>query len=105
MNTSRLATVIFDSGRKIFETEYVAICETIMSDRFSLDPIVLEYKNKEKLLDSFLFVLNDGSRVLVTETDLANIRSVDIDRTKLAEFMQESKENFSRIISEIHNVK
>jgi len=98
MVNSRLATIIMDSGRKLFESEYRDIISDILEDRFSLDPIVIEYKKKELILDSFLFVLDDGSRVLVSEDTLDKLTNLNTNKSELEKFIQESKQNFSKII-------
>lgn len=98
MGNSRLASIIMDSGRKLFESEYRDIISIILEDRFSLDPIIVEYKKKELILDSYLFVLNDGNRVLVSENTLEKLSSLNTNKSDLEKFIQESKENFSKII-------
>lgn len=96
MDKSRLATIIFDSGRELFESEYLNICEAISKDKFSLNPIVTLYKKKESILESFLYVLDDGSRLLVSEATVNALMRLNNDN--LETFMQSSKENFTKII-------
>ena len=97
MDKSRLATIIFDSGRKLFESEYTNIYESINEDKFSLDPIVTEYKKKEAILESLFYILNDGSRVLLSEETVQKLSSLN-NKNEIESFMQTSKENFKRIL-------
>lgn len=97
MDKSRLATIIFDSGRKLFESEYNYILACIVEDKFSLDPIVTNYKKKEAILESLFYKLDDDSRVLVSEEVVQKLSALN-NNNKIEKFMQLSKDNFAKIL-------
>lgn len=99
MNTSRLANVIFDKGKKITQTHYQYICESIDNDCFTLDEYVLEYKVKENFIGKVPYQLNDGTKILVSENVIKNINKLEIDKNKLQKFMSESIDNFKKTLS------
>ena len=98
INPSRLASVIFDSGRNLFESEYEGIVESIKNDLFSLDGIVLEYKNPGRTESHYTFSLDSGDKVMISESAISDLSSLDIDKAKLTEFMRKSKSNFIQIL-------
>ena len=99
MNTSRLANVIFDKGKKITQTHYQYICESIDNDCFTLDEYVLEYKVKENFIGKVPYQLNDGTKILVSENVIKSINKLEIDKSKLQKFMSESIDNFKKTLS------
>jgi hypothetical protein len=102
MDRSRLATLIFDSGRKLPESEYRSICEDIDTDRVTFNDISIKYKKRESIYENILFVLNDGNRVLLSEDTLTKLKSLNIDNTKLVHYMQEDIGKFETIIGVIN---
>lgn len=96
INQSRIATIIFDSGKKLSESEYKSICESIESDSFSSNKIVNEYKKKDSIFGSNVFVLNDGTRALISESMISKI--ADLKIPELDSYIRESKENLDKII-------
>lgn len=103
LDSSRLANVIFDLGKKISQTEYSQICESIEADTLSLNPYVLAYKKKDLLERNVFFSLKDGSRVLISEDTLNTINSLEIDKSSLLEFMSVSIDNFKDVMRELIN--
>lgn len=105
IDNSRLASVIFDGGKKISQSRYIAICESIESDSLSLDEYVISYKKRDDILGNLFFCLKDGSRVLLDEECVSILKSLDMDQEKLTAYMNESYDNFFRIIKEIVKAK
>lgn len=103
MDTTRLANVIFDKGQKITQARYSAICESIESDIFTLDEYVIAYKLKENFLGKVPFVLRDGSKVLVSESVISKINSLNINRQELEEFMVKDYDSFKQLIEVVSN--
>lgn len=103
IDSKRLATVIFDMGKKISQSEYSLICESIDDDRFTLNEFVLAYKKKDSLLENMFFTLKDGSRILLNEDTLNTINNLQMDKDLLIEYMSKSEENFQKAIREIIN--
>lgn len=103
IDNARLATVIFDKGRKISEAEYNEICNDIFSDALSLNEYVIAYKKKDSLLDNLFFTLEDGVRILLDENTLNTINGLNMDKSSLIEFMSKSETNFQNVIKEIIN--
>ncbi len=101
MNTVRLANVIFDKGQKITQTQYQHICESIDNDRFTLDEYVLDYKLKENFIGKVPYKLNDGSKVLISESSIKHLNRINVDKDKLLEFMSVSIDNFKKTLSVI----
>lgn len=99
MDISRLANVIFDRGQKITQTRYQSICESIANDRFTLDEYVLEYKLKEQFVGKIPYMLNDGTKVLVSKDLIEAINSLEINKTQVECYMYESLNNFKNIVS------
>lgn len=103
MNYSRLASIIFDKGRKLKESEYEEVVSGINSDRLTLNEYVIEYKSWDAIGNSIFFELEDGKRVLIETSLLSNIRSLDLDHRTLLEFMSKSETNFKSVLKEMIN--
>jgi hypothetical protein len=95
----RLSNVIFDHGVRLTESEFTSIQESIENEQFTLNEHVIGYKNAESVYEKIPFRLKDGKLVLVNEDTIEKIRSLEIDKEKLTTFMNESYENFSKVIS------
>ena len=102
-NTSRLTTIICDKGKRISQSQYEQICENIDGDKFSLNEYVVEYKLRESIIGNMVFVLNDGTRILLNEDVVNTLNALQIDKTRLVEYMQQSEQNFKKVIREIIN--
>ena len=103
MDTHRLANIIFDKGQKITESHYAGICESIDTESFSLDEYVISYKTKDNFMGKLAFKLDDGTNVLISESALQNLRSLNINRDKLERHMNSNYSNFKQIIEVITN--
>jgi hypothetical protein len=103
MDTTRLANVIFDKGQKITQKRYASICESIDNDRFTLDEYVIEYKLKENFLNKIPFKLDDGTNILLSETFINKINSLDVNKTKLEEYTRSNYSNFKKVIEVVLN--
>jgi hypothetical protein len=103
MNTSRLANVIFDKGKKITQTHYQSICESIDNDCFTLDEYVLDYKVKENFVGKVPYQLKDGTKILVSEKFIIALNNIDIDKNQLEKYIQENYSNFKKITEVIVN--
>ena len=103
IDSARLANVIFDLGKRIPQSTYSMICESIETDSLSLDPYVIGYKKKDIIEENLFFSLKDGSRILISESVLNTLSSLDMDRETLIGFMSESMENFQNVLREIIN--
>lgn len=101
IDTSRLASVIFDRGQKISQKDYMTICESIEMDKLTLNECVIEYKKRDAICENLFFTLNDGSRILIEENVINIIRGLNMDTGLLLEYMSESSENFNKVIREI----
>lgn len=99
MDTGRLANVIFDRGQKITQIHYQSICEAIDNDRFTLDEYVLDYKLKEHFVGKVPYMLNDGTKVLVSKELIESINELNIDKSHIESYMYESVNNFKNIVS------
>jgi hypothetical protein len=103
MDTHRLANVIFDRGQKINQTQYQFICESIDSDRFTLNEYVLDYKIKEKFVNRIAYKLGDGTKVLVSEENIRNLNALNNNKKEVEAFMFESYANFKKVIEVLAN--
>lgn len=103
MDYPRLASIIFDKGKKLKESEYEEVIAGIQSDRLTLNEYVVEYKSWDAIGGSLFFALDDGSRVLIESSTLNSLRSLNMDKQKLLNFMCESQDNFKAVLKEMIN--
>lgn len=103
MNITRLANVIFDLGKKVTQSRYAYICESIDNDTFTLDEYVVGYKLKEAFLGKIPFKLEDDTNVLVSESFVQKLSALNIDREKLLEYMSSNYKNFQTITEVVCN--
>lgn len=103
MDASRLANVIFDRGQKITQAHYQQICESIETDRFTLDAYVLDYKLKERFCEKVPYRLDDGTKFLVSESMITKMRNLDMNLDELTEYMCKSSDNMTSIIRILHD--
>ena len=99
MEYNRLANVIFQRGEKIHQAQYDTICESIESDKFTLSEHVSDYKSFDAILGKNVYLLEDGTKVLVSKELIENINSLNINKDKLVEFMSKSEDNFKKTLS------
>lgn len=103
MDSTRLANVIFNRGLKIQQNRYQAICESIENDQFTLDEYVMDYKMKENFMGKVPYMLDDGTKVLVSESVLGKINGLSMDTSEVESFMKKNYSNFKRIVEVISN--
>lgn len=103
MDTHRLANVIFDRGQKITESHYASICESIESDSFTLNEYVVSYKLKDSFLGKIAYQLNDGTKVLVSESTMQKLCALNMNRQLLERHMNDSYDNFKQVIGIVAN--
>lgn len=96
MDKKRLATILFDSGMKITEKEYGIIQESIENDKFTLNEFVTKYKEKDLFFSKSFYLLEDGTRILISTETIKNLNLLNINKDKLTGFMCESVENFKK---------
>jgi hypothetical protein len=101
-NVNRLANVIFERAEPLTESQYTAICETIDGDIFSLNEHVLDYKSKETIYGKMFFLLEDGSKVLVSRELLETINKLNMENVKLEAYMRQSLPNFQKMLETIN---
>jgi hypothetical protein len=102
IDVSKLASVIFDRGQKITQSSYNMICESIENERFTLDEYVIDYKSRDKVLGRLAFKLSDGTTMLVEEYTVKKLITLNIDRTKLSDYMSSSESNFKKVVGKIY---
>jgi hypothetical protein len=101
-DVNRLANVIFERAEPLTESQYKAICEAIDSDLFTLNEHVRDYKSKEMLFERLLFVLEDGSRVLVSPALLETVKGLNIETKRVEAYMRRSLTNFTTMLETLH---
>ena len=101
-DVNRLANVIFERAEPLTESQYKAIGAAIDSDAFTLNEHVLDYKAKEMLFGKLFFLLEDGSKVLVSPELLESVNSLNIDAKKLEGYMRRSLLNFTTMLETLN---
>lgn len=71
----------------------------INSNRFSIDPVVLELReHTSKIYNKIDYTLEDGSIVAIDESTLEKLRNLFFDKYNVIEYMNETKDNFFKVI-------
>lgn len=84
---------------KVTNTLIEAYEELILSDEFTLDPVILEMKSHNSIISNKLhFTLKDNAIVAIDESTKDKLSSLDVDKYKLVDYMNESKDNFMQVI-------
>lgn len=79
-----------------------AYAELISSNNFTLDPVILDLKEgKSYFNNKYEFTLNDGTIVAIDESTIKSLNELKVDKYKLIDYMNESKENFMNIVQEL----
>lgn len=102
MNQNRLASIIFERGKKISQQSYSQICESVQTDKFNLNEYVVDYKKKDAIFEKVFFLLNDGTKILVSEETLNKLQKLNLNRSQLEEFAGSSKKNFLKVLEAIN---
>jgi hypothetical protein len=99
---NRLANVIFERAEALTESQYKSISESIDSDLFTLNEHVFDYKSKEMIFDKLFFMLEDGSKVLVSPALLESVKSLNIDTKRVEAYMRRSLNTFTTMLETLN---
>lgn len=87
---------------KITDTLVETYLELASSNLFTLDPVMLEIKEKASSLPGKIeHKLNDGTIVAISENTQNLLNTLLEDKYQIVEYMRESKENFMQVIKEV----
>lgn len=87
---------------RITDTLVESYIELASSNIFSIDPVIVEIKQKTSSLPGKLeYTLNDGNTVAINEDTQHLLNTLLDDKYQIVEYMRESKENFMHVIREL----
>ena len=87
---------------RITDTLVESYIELASSNIFTIDPVIVEIKQKTSSLPGKLeYTLEDGNTVAINEDTQKLLNTLLDDKYQIVEYMRESKENFMRIIKEV----
>lgn len=90
---------------RVTDTLIESYIELASSKIFTLDPVVKDIKTFNKLdtvLENHLdFILEDGSKIIVSNDTLQHINNTFGEHADVIEYMRESKENFLSVLSQM----
>ena len=87
---------------RITDTLVESYIELASSNIFTIDPVIVEIKQKTSSLPGKLeYTLEDGNTVAINEDTQKLLTTLLDDKYQIVEYMRESKENFMRIIKEV----
>ena len=96
IETSIMEHYQLDSVPSILVEEYSALIE---SDRFSIDPVVIELRaNQCSLHNKINYMLEDESIVSINNYTRNKLQNLLFNKYNVVEYMNESKDNFFKII-------
>lgn len=96
IETSIMEHYQLDSVPSILVEEYSALIE---SDRFSIDPVVIELRtNQCSLHNKINYMLEDESIVSINTYTRNKLQDLLFNKYNVVEYMNESKDNFFKII-------
>ena len=96
IETSIMEHYQLDSVPSILVEEYSALIE---SDRFSIDPVVIELRaNQCSLHNKINYMLEDESIVSINNYTRNKLQNLLFNKYNVVEYMNESKDNFFNII-------
>ena len=96
IETSIMEHYRLDSVPSILIEEYSALIE---SDRFSIDPVVVELRaNPSSLYNKINYMLEDESIVSINISTRNRLQDLLFNKYNVVEYMNESKDNFFKII-------
>ena len=91
---------------RVTDTLIESYIELASSKIFTIDPVVTEMKTKHSvgtILENHLdFILEDSSKILVSDKMLQHINNVLGEHTNIIEYMRESKDNFLHVLELIN---
>lgn len=90
---------------KVTDTLIESYKELVSSNIFSIDPVAQKIRSLNKL-DRIVegkihYVLNDDSVVAISEATQSKLNNLLQNQTEVIEYMRESKDNFSYVISKL----
>ena len=92
----------YNITNKITDTLVEAYLDFASSNLFTIDPVLLEIKQKTSYLPGKIeHTLSDGNTVAINEETQILLNKLLEDKYQIVEYMRESKENFMRIIKEV----
>lgn len=90
---------------RVTDTLIESYIELASSKIFTLDPVVKDIKTLNKLdvvlENHFDFILEDGSKIIISNDTLQHINNIFSNHTDIIEYMRESKENFLSVLSQM----
>lgn len=90
------------STNRITDTLIESYIELASSNIFSIDPVIVEIKQKTSSLPGKLeYTLDDGNTVAINENTQHLLNTLLEDKYQIVEYMRESKENFMHVIREL----
>lgn len=91
---------------RVTDTLIESYIDLASSKIFTIDPVVRDIKTKNKLdevlEDHYEFILEDGSKILVSNEMLQLINNTLGKHTDVIEYMRESKDHFFHVLELIH---
>ena len=96
IETSIMEHYQLDSVPSILVEQYSALIE---SDRFSVDPVVIDLRpNPSSLHNKINYMLEDESIVSINTFTRNKLQSLFSNKYNVIEYMNESKDNFFKVI-------
>ena len=96
IETSIMEHYLIDNVPYILIEQYTALIE---SDRFSIDPVVISLRdNKSGMYNKINYMLEDESIVSININTRNKLQNILNDKYNVIEYMNESKENFFKIV-------
>tara|TARA_B110000503_G_C6884252_1_gene304054 strand:- start:60 stop:374 length:315 start_codon:yes stop_codon:yes gene_type:complete len=96
IETSIMEHYLIDNVPSILIEQYTALIE---SDRFSIDPVVISLRdNKSGMYNKINYMLEDESIVSININTRNKLQNILNDKYNVIEYMNESKENFFKIV-------
>ena len=91
---------------RVTDTLIESYIELASSKIFTIDPVIKDIKNRNKLdevLEGYYeFILEDSSKILISNKMLQQINNTFSNHTDIIEYMRESKDNFLNVLELIN---
>lgn len=91
---------------RVTDTLIESYIDLASSKIFTIDPVVRDIKTQNKLdevlEDHYEFILEDGSKILISNETLQHINNTLGKHADVIEYMRESKDNFFHVLELIH---
>jgi hypothetical protein len=76
--------------------------QKLSTKEFTIDPVISELKSIDAF-GKYEFVLNDGSRISISEETCNTLRHLLRDKYDIVEFMKESSDNFKQVVKAVRD--